>query len=113
MVPALEHSISILLIQKINQLVINIGLKKRNLANTVKDSLSKHILFQIVILRKVKMKLFFLLISYILLTGLCDAWPVGVYNITARICNGICGSHHPHSSIYDSQFGSFEITKKQ
>jgi len=44
--------------------------------------------------------------------GLCDAWPVGTYNVTALICNGDCGSHHPHTSIYDSRATSFVITKK-
>ncbi|UJR35376.1 hypothetical protein I4U23_028133 [Adineta vaga] len=43
----------------------------------------------------------------------CDGWPIGTYNITAQVCNGECGSHHPHSSIYDTAKGSFEITKKK
>lgn len=43
----------------------------------------------------------------------CDGWPVGVYNVTAQVCNGECGSHHPHSSTYDIARGSFEITKKK
>lgn len=33
--------------------------------------------------------------------------------MTARVCNGECGSKHPHSATYDSARGSFEITKKQ
>ncbi|CAF0853409.1 unnamed protein product [Rotaria sordida] len=53
------------------------------------------------------------LISCVILTGLCDAWPVGTYRVTAQICNGDCGSHHPHTSIYDSKATSFVITKKQ
>ncbi len=53
------------------------------------------------------------LILYILLTEVCGGFPLGVYNITAQICNGECGSHHPHTSIYDTQFSSFEVTKKK
>lgn len=45
--------------------------------------------------------------------ALCDAWPLGVYNVTGRVCNGICGSHHPHTSLYDMQKSSFELIKKQ
>jgi hypothetical protein len=44
--------------------------------------------------------------------GPCNAFPLGVYNITAQICNGVCGSHHPHTGIYDTAKSSFEVTKK-
>ncbi|CAF0771713.1 unnamed protein product [Adineta steineri] len=44
---------------------------------------------------------------------LCDGWEIGTYNVTAQVCNGECGSHHPHSSTYDTATGSFEITKKK
>jgi len=44
--------------------------------------------------------------------GSCEAFPLGTYNITAQICNGDCGSHHPHTSVYDSRASSFVITKK-
>ncbi|CAF1089932.1 unnamed protein product [Rotaria sordida] len=43
--------------------------------------------------------------------GLCDDWPVGTYNVTAEICNGECGSHHPHSATYDMGKASFTVTK--
>jgi hypothetical protein len=51
--------------------------------------------------------------SSIFLTGLCDDFPVGTYNVTAQICNGECGSHHPHTAIYDVGASSFVVTKKQ
>ncbi|CAF1186160.1 unnamed protein product [Didymodactylos carnosus] len=43
----------------------------------------------------------------------CDNWPLGTYNVTAQVCNGECGSQHPHSSIYDTAKSSFELTKKK
>ena len=39
----------------------------------------------------------------------CEQWLPGVYNVTMLICNGQCGSHHPHTQIYDTARGSFEI----
>lgn len=45
--------------------------------------------------------------------GFCDDFPVGTYNVTASLCNGECGSHHPHSSIYAVGKGSFTVTKKK
>ncbi|CAF0841460.1 unnamed protein product [Rotaria sordida] len=47
------------------------------------------------------------------ITGVCDGWPIGTYNVTAQVCNGVCGSIHPHTSIYDTAKGSFELTKKK
>jgi hypothetical protein len=44
---------------------------------------------------------------------LCDGWPIGTYNVTAQLCNGECGSTHPHTSLYDTGKSSFEVTKKQ
>jgi len=41
----------------------------------------------------------------------CEEWLPGVYNVTVQICNGECGSKHPHSAIYDSAKGSFQLTK--
>ncbi|CAF0876125.1 unnamed protein product [Adineta ricciae] len=41
----------------------------------------------------------------------CEQWGPGAYNVTVFICNGECGSHHPHSSIYDTGKGSFQITQ--
>jgi hypothetical protein len=40
----------------------------------------------------------------------CEEWLPGVYNVTVQICNGECGSHHPHSAIYDTGKGSFTLT---
>ncbi|CAF1196132.1 unnamed protein product [Adineta steineri] len=40
----------------------------------------------------------------------CNAFPTGTYNVTAYLCNGECGSHHPHSSIYDFGRSSFTVT---
>ena len=50
---------------------------------------------------------------YCLLIELCDDFPVGTYNVTAQLCNGECGSHHPHSEIYDVGKSSFTVTKKR
>ncbi|CAF4789356.1 unnamed protein product, partial [Rotaria sp. Silwood2] len=41
----------------------------------------------------------------------CEEWFPGVYNVTVMICNGQCGSHHPHSQLYDMVKGSFQIDK--
>ncbi|CAF2762669.1 unnamed protein product [Rotaria sp. Silwood2] len=27
----------------------------------------------------------------------CEQWYPGVYNVTVMVCNGECGSHHPHN----------------
>ncbi|XP_065890314.1 countin-3-like isoform X2 [Dysidea avara] len=40
----------------------------------------------------------------------CENWLPGIYNVTIVICAGQCGSHHPHSKIYDEAHLSFEIT---
>ena len=45
--------------------------------------------------------------------GFCDDFPIGTYNVTAQLCNGECGSHHPHSQTYDLGKGSFTVTKKK
>jgi len=45
--------------------------------------------------------------------GLCDDFPVGTYNVTAQLCNGECGSHHPHSGTYDFGKSAFIVTKKK
>ncbi|CAF1271086.1 unnamed protein product [Adineta steineri] len=45
--------------------------------------------------------------------GVCDDFPVGTYNVTALLCNGECGSHHPHSGTYDVGQAQFTVTKKK
>jgi len=40
----------------------------------------------------------------------CEQWLPGTYNVTVYLCNGECGSKHPHSSIYDIARGSFMLT---
>ena len=40
----------------------------------------------------------------------CEMWEKGIYNVTMRLCNGECGSKHPHSQLYDTATGSFQIT---
>jgi len=40
----------------------------------------------------------------------CERWLPGTYNVTVAICNGECGSKHPHSAIYDTKKGSFQLT---
>ncbi|UJR12367.1 hypothetical protein I4U23_016544 [Adineta vaga] len=41
----------------------------------------------------------------------CEEWFPGIYNVTVRLCNGECGSKHPHSAIYDTAKTSFVLTK--
>jgi hypothetical protein len=41
----------------------------------------------------------------------CEQWIPGTYNVTVQICNGECGSKHPHSAIYDTKRGSFQLTQ--
>jgi len=40
----------------------------------------------------------------------CEQWLPGTYNVTVYLCNGECGSKHPHSSIYDVAKGSFILS---
>ncbi len=40
----------------------------------------------------------------------CNAFPTGRFNVTAYLCYGECGSHHPHSSIYDFGQSYFIVT---
>lgn len=40
----------------------------------------------------------------------CEMWLPGVYNASIEICEGECGSKHPHSSIYAKGNTSFTIT---
>ncbi|CAF0781842.1 unnamed protein product [Didymodactylos carnosus] len=40
-----------------------------------------------------------------------EGFAVGTYNLTAQICNGECGSQHPHSAIYDTGNSLFVVTK--
>jgi hypothetical protein len=36
-------------------------------------------------------------------------WLEGVYNVTVILCNGQCGSKHPHTSVYDVDRGNFTL----
>ncbi|CAL1529115.1 unnamed protein product [Lymnaea stagnalis] len=40
----------------------------------------------------------------------CEEWLPGVYTATIQLCNGECGSKHPHSKIYDTKKTTFTIT---
>ncbi|KAH3844495.1 countin-1-like [Dreissena polymorpha] len=42
--------------------------------------------------------------------GPCENWQPGQYIVTLAICNGECGSKHPHSKVYDTKKTTFEIT---
>ncbi|XP_035680752.1 countin-1-like isoform X1 [Branchiostoma floridae] len=42
--------------------------------------------------------------------GPCEQFLPGVYNVSIAICNGECGSKHPHSQIYDQGMTNFTIT---
>jgi hypothetical protein len=39
----------------------------------------------------------------------CEQWLPGNYTVQIAICNGECGSKHPHSQIYDSATAVFNI----
>ena len=43
--------------------------------------------------------------------GPCEAWGPGVYFVEMAICNGECGSKHPHSQIYSQAIANFTITQ--
>lgn len=42
--------------------------------------------------------------------GPCEAWLPGNYTVKVEICNGECGSKHPHSAVYDLKQAVFAIT---
>jgi len=43
--------------------------------------------------------------------GPCEEWLPGDYTVKLAICNGECGSKHPHSAIYDESTATFTITQ--
>lgn len=43
--------------------------------------------------------------------GPCEQWLPGNYTLKIAICNGECGSKHPHSQIYDEAQLTFVITE--
>jgi len=42
--------------------------------------------------------------------GPCESWAPGLYFVEMAICNGECGSKHPHSAIYSMAKANFTIT---
>lgn len=42
---------------------------------------------------------------------LCGSCGIIDFPLFAAICNGECGSSHPHSSVYDRATTSFNVTK--
>ncbi|KAK7104013.1 countin-3-like [Littorina saxatilis] len=44
--------------------------------------------------------------------GPCEQWLAGNYTLMIDVCNGECGSNHPHSKIYDRKEVGFEITEQ-
>ncbi|XP_069116842.1 countin-3-like [Argopecten irradians] len=40
----------------------------------------------------------------------CEQWMPGNYGVKIAICNGECGSKHPHSAVYDEGMTNFTIT---
>lgn len=42
--------------------------------------------------------------------GPCEQWLPGDYTVKIALCNGECGSKHPHSAIYDESSATFTIT---
>ncbi|KAK3597884.1 hypothetical protein CHS0354_029466 [Potamilus streckersoni] len=43
--------------------------------------------------------------------GPCEQWLPGQYTVKVAVCNGECGSKHPHSQIYDEKSTTFTITE--
>ncbi|XP_041354573.1 countin-3-like [Gigantopelta aegis] len=41
----------------------------------------------------------------------CEQWLPGDYTMRIDLCNGECGSKHPHSKLYDTRNITFTITK--
>ncbi|XP_076463460.1 countin-3-like [Babylonia areolata] len=41
---------------------------------------------------------------------MCEMWVPGDYVLKVEICNGECGSSHPHSQVYDRKEANFTIT---
>lgn len=41
----------------------------------------------------------------------CEQWVPGTYVLRVEICNGECGSKHPHSQLYDRKETNFTITQ--
>ncbi|XP_041351075.1 countin-3-like [Gigantopelta aegis] len=41
----------------------------------------------------------------------CETWKKGNYTLVISVCNGECGSKHPHSSVYDIRLVGFTITE--
>ncbi|XP_003383827.1 PREDICTED: countin-1-like [Amphimedon queenslandica] len=48
---------------------------------------------------------------YCIEEGICEEWIPGNYTIVVAVCNGQCGSNHPHSQLYDLKRLSFNITE--
>jgi hypothetical protein len=42
----------------------------------------------------------------------CEEWVPGNYTADVAICNGECGSKHPHSQIYDTAKAPFRVVEK-
>lgn len=42
--------------------------------------------------------------------GPCEGWLPGLYKVSMAVCNGECGSKHPHSKVYDQATANFTIT---
>jgi hypothetical protein len=45
------------------------------------------------------------------ITEPCEKWLPGMYNVTLKFCNGECGSKFPHSAVYDTGKGAFQLIK--
>lgn len=41
--------------------------------------------------------------------GPCEMWLPGNYSVEVAICNGECGSKHPHSQVYDQSSADFTV----
>lgn len=42
----------------------------------------------------------------------CEEWVPGNYTAQVAICNGECGSKHPHSQVYDTGSAPFRVVEK-
>ncbi len=43
--------------------------------------------------------------------GFCEMWLPGNYTVIVAVCNGECGSKHPHSGLYDKAQAVFTLVK--
>ncbi|XP_003383765.1 PREDICTED: countin-3-like [Amphimedon queenslandica] len=43
--------------------------------------------------------------------NMCEMWLPGNYSVILAVCNGECGSKHPHSQVYDEKTTDFNVVE--